>query len=195
MPSPTSPLRKLTDNVYLFWAVLAAPAAYLIVQRFVLHGKVAFVPLSGEIASYLLIATLMITPLMLLLGPLPWLKARRRYLGVASCLYGLLHLALWAINANMGAILRSFIRPEIITGWVAMAIMVVLALTSTDSAVRKMGPGWKRLQRWVYPAAILTFAHWLTTTHNVTEALVWCTPLILLSVWRVVRYRGRMRGV
>lgn len=195
MTITASPIRKLTDNIYLFWALLAVPGVYLVVQRVILHGKVAFVPLSGEIASYLLIAALMVTPLMLLFGPLPWMKTRRRHLGVASCLYGLLHLGFWLVNANMGSLLRSFVRPDIITGWIAMAIMVALALTSTDGMVRKMGPRWKTLQRWVYPAAILTLAHWLTTTHNVTEALVWSGPLILLSVWRVLRHRRRMTGV
>jgi len=195
MTNNTPALRKLTDNVYLFWALLAVPAVYMLAQRLVLHGKVAFVPLSGEIAAYLLIATMMVTPLMLLIGPLPWLKARRRYLGVASFLYTALHLLFWLVNANMGALLRSFVRIEILTGWVAMAVMVALAVTSTDSAVRKLGPRWKALQRWVYPAAVLTFVHWVMTTHNPQEAVILSAPLILLSVWRIVRYRRRISGV
>ena len=60
MTNNTPALRKLTDNVYLFWALLAVPAVYMLAQRLVLHGKVAFVPLSGEIAAYLLIATMMV---------------------------------------------------------------------------------------------------------------------------------------
>lgn len=195
MTNNSPALRKLTDNVYLFWALLAVPAVYMLAQRLVLHGKVAFVPLSGEIAAYLLIATMMVTPLMLLIGPLPWLKARRRYLGVASFLYTALHLLFWLVNANMGALLRSFVRIEILTGWVAMAVMVALAVTSTDSAVRKLGPRWKALQRWVYPAAVLTFVHWVMTTHNPQEAVILSAPLILLSVWRIVRYRRRISGV
>lgn len=195
MSNTADPVRKLTDNVYLFWALLAVPAVYMLAHRLVLHGKVAFVPLSGEIAAYLLIATMMITPLMLLVGPLPWLKARRRHLGVASFLYTALHLAFWLVNANIGSLLRSFVRFEILTGWLAMAVMLVLALTSTDGAVRKLGPRWKALQRWAYAAAVLTLIHWLMTTGKPGAALIWSTPLILLSVWRVVRYQLRIRGV
>jgi sulfoxide reductase heme-binding subunit YedZ len=195
MPNTAGPIRKLTDNIYLFWAILAVPAVYLLIQRLVLHGKVAFVPLSGEIAAWFLIATLMVTPLMLLLGPLPWLKTRRRYLGVASCLYAALHLGLWLMNVNIGAFLRSFVRFEIVTGWVAMAVMVALALTSTDGAVRKMGTGWKRLQRWVYAAGGMTLIHWLLTTGNRREVIFWCAPLVVLSVWRALRYRRRVSGV
>lgn len=195
MSNTADPVRKLTDNVYLFWALLAVPAVYMLAHRLVLNGKVAFVPLSGEIAAYLLIATMMITPLMLLVGPLPWLKARRRHLGVASFLYTALHLAFWLVNANIGSLLRSFVRFEILTGWLAMAVMLVLALTSTDGAVRKLGPRWKALQRWAYAAAVLTLIHWLMTTGKPGAALIWSTPLILLSVWRVVRYQLRIRGV
>ena len=55
----------------------------------------AFVPLSGEISCWLLIVTMAVTPLMMLFGPLPWLKARRRSLGVASFGYAVLHLLFW----------------------------------------------------------------------------------------------------
>lgn len=195
MPDTASPIRKLTDNVYLFWALLALPAVYMLAHRLVLHGKVAFVPLSGEIAAYMLIMAMMVTPLMLLVGPLPWLKVRRRHLGVASFLYTALHLAFWLVNANLGSFLRSFVRLEILTGWVAMAVMLALALTSTDSAVRKLGTRWKTLQRWVYAAAVLTLIHWLMTTGNPGEALIWSAPLILLSAWRIIRYQLRIRGV
>ena len=180
-------------GVYLFWALLAAPGIWLTWERFITHAKHAYVPLSGEISAILLIVTLMITPLMLLVGPLPWLKARRRNLGVASFLYALLHFGFWAVNSRLHEIVRSFIRPEIVTGWIATAIMLALALTSTDAAVRRMGPGWKRLQRWIYPAAILTFLHW-GTTDSFRQALIWSLPLILLSVWRIARARRRYGG-
>ena len=179
-------------SAYAFWAILALPAVWLVVERG-LHGKVAFVPLSGQISGWLLFATLMITPLMLLLGPLPWLKARRRNIGVAACLYGLLHLAFWMVNANLHELIRSFLRPSIAMGWVAMSIMVALAWTSTDDWVARLGTGWKRLQRWVYPAAALTFGHWFLAG-NRRLAVVSALPLILLSVWRIWRNRNRRMG-
>lgn len=188
-------LTKLWNNVYAFWALLALPAVYLLVERVVLHGKVAFVPLSGEIAGWLLIATLMVTPLMLLLGPLPWLKERRRHLGVASCLYAGLHLLLWAINANLHDLLRSVLRPEILVGWIAMAILLALALTSTDNMVRKMGTRWKQLQRWVYAGAVLTFLHWILTADSKMSVLVYSGPLIVLSGWRLLRRQMRSNSV
>lgn len=183
--------RRLIDNVYLFWAALAVPAVYILVQYFILHGRVAYVPLTGDLSGWLLIVTMMITPLMLLLGPLPWLKARRRYLGVASFGYALLHLAYWLSGATVGVLIRSFARPDILAGWIAMGLMVLLAITSNDLSVRKMGVKWKTLQRWIYPVAILTLLHWVFTSHALFSVAVYTVPLILLSIWRLLRQRSR----
>lgn len=188
-------MRRLTDSIYGLWIVLALPAVWFVAERFVLHGKVAFVPWTGILSCWFLILTMAVTPLQLLLGPLPWLKKRRRYFGVASFGYASLHLGFWLMNANMGALIRSFIRVEILTGWIAMAIMAVLAAISFDRAVRTLGPRWKTIQRWIYPMAALTFVHWLMTDETGwVTILIYTGPLIALEIWRIVRYRSRIRG-
>ena len=48
-----------------------------------------------------------------------------------------------------------------LTGWLAFAIFLPLALTSNDASVRMLGRSWKRLHRAVYAAAVLSFAHWI----------------------------------
>jgi sulfoxide reductase heme-binding subunit YedZ len=58
-----------------------------------------------------------------------------------------------------------------------------------------MGPAWKSLQRWIYPMAVLTLLHWLLTNKDWTMIIVYTGPLILLMIWRVWRYRRRMRGI
>ena len=188
-------IRKTVDNVYVFWAMLAAPAACLPVLKFIFHQKLDLFTLAGQISSWLLIITLSITPLMLLLGPMPWLKTRRRYLGVATFSYAAVHVLVWLAKANIGAILKSFIRVDISTGWIALAIMLALALTSSDRAVRSLGRRWKTLQRWVYGAAILTLVHWLMTSQDYTRIAIYTVPLIALSAWRLLRYRNRLGQV
>ncbi len=189
-------VRRITDNIYLLWLLLALPAVYFIALRVgLLPGRVPFVPWTGILSCWLLIVTMAITPLQMMFGPLPWLKKRRRYIGVASFGYALLHLLFWAVNANLGAIIRSFKRDEILTGWIAFAIMVLLAITSYDGAVAKLGTRWKTLQRWVYPAAILTLYHWVTTTDHLVDVAIYCVPLVLLEIWRVMRNRNRARRV
>ena len=45
-------------------------------------------------------------------------------------------------------------RPYITLGMAGFVLLIPLALTSTDSALRKLGPKWHSLQRLVYPAAV-----------------------------------------
>ena len=195
MNGQIGPVRRLTDNIYLLWALLALPAVWFILLRLhILPGKAAFVPWTGLVSCWLLILTMAVTPLQMLVGPLPWLRKRRRYFGVASFGYALLHLLFWLVNANWGALIRSFKRVEILTGWIAFPIMILLAMTSFDLAVRKLGPRWKTLQRWIYPMAVLTLIHWAMTTHNMMEVVIYCGPLVVLEIWRILRNRGRMRG-
>lgn len=185
------------DGRYLLWFLFAIPALILFAVSFwyvfVEHDIKAFKRLptlrwSGIASCVFLILAMLATPLALATkGRFRWLRVNRRYLGVASFGYAALHLAYWLIWTNPQAFLRSFIRPEVISGWIAFFIMAALAWTSTDKAVRRMGPQWKALQRWVYPAAILTFLHWIMTaetTQRYLETVLLSAPLILLSVWR-----------
>ncbi len=193
MAETTGALRKLAENIYLFWGLLALPAVYLVLGKLIWRDQFNFLGLSGEYSGWLLIISMMVTPLMLILRrPLPWLKARRRHIGVASFLYGLLHLAYWLLDASVWSFIKSFFRLAVLPGWIALAILLVLALTSTDKAVASMGVRWKALQRWVYPAAVLTLLHWVMTYETGINPAVYFLPLGLLSAWRYWRYRARM---
>ncbi len=189
--------RTTRDGRYLLWFLFSIPALYLLagtfwyVAQWDIPGLQKFGTLrwSGIVSCLFLILCLLATPLALATkGGFRWLRVNRRYLGVASFCYAVLHLFFWLIwIRDAHFFLRSFIRPEIVTGWIAFFIMIPLAWTSTDAAVRRMGPKWKALQRWVYPAAVLTFLHWITTAESLqryAEPLVLSAPLIALSVWR-----------
>lgn len=67
--------------------------------------------------------------------------------------------------------------------------MLVPALISTDGAMRALGAGWKRLQRFAYPAALLTLAHWMLVHDGFTEALLHALPLLVLQLLRLARVR------
>jgi len=68
-----------------------------------------------------------------------------------------------------------------------LALMLPLALTSNDAAMRALNQGWKRLQRLAYPAALLTLAHWIVVHNGWAEALLWFAPLGLLQLVRLAR--------
>ncbi|SEQ53009.1 sulfoxide reductase heme-binding subunit YedZ [Loktanella sp. DSM 29012] len=146
---------------------------------------------TGEWAARLLIITLMMTPLAMLLKGRPiarWLRKSRRHFGVASFVYAAIHTAFYLIDtSSVATVIAALPRLYIWTGWIAFIIFIPLALTSTDAMVRRLGRRWKTLQRWVYPAAVLTLVHW-ASIHDWDSpgaAIVHFAPLAALELWRL----------
>ena len=180
---------------YLLWGLLALPAAGILgelststeprVLHMLLHP-------TGEFSARFMIIAMMATPLTLLLpgwrGP-RWLVRNRRYFGVAAFGYAALHTFFYAVDlGSVECILSQIDRFDIWTGWLAFAIFVPLAATSCNAAIRWLGPKtWKALQRWTYPAAVLTLLHWaaLHNWESPAAALIHFGPLALLEVYRV----------
>jgi sulfoxide reductase heme-binding subunit YedZ len=158
------------------WILLAAPGIVLL-QRYasgaVSYGE--FIHWSGDISVWLLIATLAVTPLRRIVkgGFNLWLGRRRRDLGVASFAYAAGHLGAYLLRkADAGLIWKEGVEPGLLTGWIAFAVLLALALTSNDLSVRWLRAGWKRLHWLVYAAAALTAAHWLLTAFDPTSAAI-----------------------
>ena len=82
-------------------------------------------------------------------------------------------------------LLAEFFELGIWTGWLAFAIFVPLGLTSNNISQRWLLKKWKTLQRFVYPAAVLTLAHWIFVHDNLGPALVNFLPLAALEAWRI----------
>ena len=179
---------------YWLWLVLAVPALPMIEQAITSTSPRVFHHLvhpSGEMAARLLIVTLMATPLSMLLrgwrGP-RWLLRNRRYLGVAAFGYAGLHTVFYLIDkADLGHVVGELDRLYVWTVWLAFLILLPLAATSTNVAVRTLGRWWKSLQRWAYAAAVLTLVHWaaLHDWRHPAEALVHFAPLVALSAYRL----------
>lgn len=187
-----STLGRVLNSPYFFWLLLCLPAIPMIsglaagddprIVHRLLHP-------TGEFSARFMILAMIITPLTLLLpgwrGP-RWLMKRRRYLGVAAFGYAAAHTALYLVDkGTLSAALEDALRAGVWTGWLAFLIFVPLAVTSTDGWVRSLGPRWKTLQRWVYPAAVLTLAHWLLVAHGPGGAIVHFAPLALLEGYRI----------
>ncbi len=178
---------------YWLWALLALPATGMISPFFddtpralggVLHG-------SGEFAARFMIISMMATPLLLLTKGsrfARWLRANRRYFGVAAFGYAALHTLAYVIREEtLTRILAEATHFDMATGWLAFFIFIPLAATSMDYAVRKMGKWWKPLQRWTYAAAVLTLLHW-AALHNWgswAPAAVHFAPLAALTLYRL----------
>jgi methionine sulfoxide reductase heme-binding subunit len=185
-------LRTILNNRLFIWALLALPALVMVGGYW--RGQAEAMALlhpTGEFSARLMIFAMMLSPLMALLGPkrwLNWLIARRRYFGVAAFGYGVLHLIFYVIDmGNVADMLAEIGALGIWTGWLAMLLFVPLALTSNNAAMRALKEGWKKLQRLVYPTAILVLIHWIFVHNNLGPALVHFIPLTLLVAARAFR--------
>ena len=176
----------------LLWTLLALPAA-LILYRWLSENvwPDELVGPTGTWSARLIIVALMLTPLSMLLPgarPVGWLVRHRRAFGVAAFLYALLHLGFYLLEMEtLAAVVGELSLTGIWTGWAALLLMLPLALTSNDAAMRALGRNWKKLQRLAYPAAILTLLHWIIVHNSLAEALVQAAPLILFELYRLAR--------
>lgn len=185
-------MRTVLNNKLAFWVVLAIPAAAMMRAFWISAAAAAdLLQTSGEFSARLLIVAMMIAPLIAVIGPrgwLRWLLARRRAIGVAAFSYAVLHLGFYVVDMGILAdIIAEVAAPGIWTGWVAFALMIPLALTSNTASVRVLRTSWKRLQRLVYPAALLTLVHWIFVHNNLVAALAHFAPLALLLIIRLIR--------
>jgi sulfoxide reductase heme-binding subunit YedZ len=185
-------LRIILNKKPTFWAFLCLPAM-LMMRPYVFGDVIAMDMLhpTGEWSARLMIAAMVLSPLLSLIGPRPWLSwliQRRRALGVAAFGYAILHLIFYIIDmGNLDDILAEFWALGIWTGWAAILLFVPLGLTSNDASMRMLKAGWKRLQRLVYPTAVLVLVHWIFIHNNLGPALVHFIPLVLLVAARYFR--------
>ena len=116
----------------------------------------------GEIALQLLIAGLAISPLRRFLG-VNLLKFRRA-LGLMAFFYVAVHLAVWLfLDVQIVAQIWADIikRPYVTIGMAGFLLMIPLAVTSNNYAVRKLGPKWRQLHKLTYVVVILGAVHFL----------------------------------
>ncbi len=190
---------KILNSKYLLWLLLALPAVPMVAALAGLPRVISGPPVTeqllhptGEFAARFMIVAMILSPLRLLYPKarfLLWMMQRRRYFGIAAFAYALAHTALYIIDmGSASSILGEFLILGIWTGWLAMAVMVPLAATSNEWAVRRLGRGWSTLQRLVYAAALATLVHWIFVHNNLVPALVHFIPLAALESFRIWRH-------
>mgnify|MGYP001806854487 FL=1 len=180
----------------LLWLVLALPGVWIAWRWLVtpdLYGFGHAIGDTGDWAAWLLLLALAATPLRLVFrrqGWTTWLLRRRRDIGVASFVYAAGHTAIYLLDkASLATVLAEAADVAMLTGWLALAIFIPLAVTSNDKAVRALKRSWKRLHRLVYPAAILTVVHWVLAAFDPTTAYVFLAILVVLELVRIVLQR------
>ena len=118
---------------------------------------------TGFWAINLLLASLALTPLQ------RWFKLRwvtyRRAIGLWAFFYVVLHVFVFfslILDGNLADFWREVSqRPYIVVGALAAVLLVPLAATSTQAAMRWLKKRWKTLHKLIYPIAILAVVHQL----------------------------------
>ena len=146
----------------------------------------------------LLLVTLLVTPLRVI-GGWPRLLLFRRMLGLFAFAYIALHFA-WYLFVDQAFAWSQLLadiakRPFITAGFLAFGMLVPLALTSTQAAMRRLGRRWLKLHRLIYPAAVLGCVHyWWQVKADVREPLVYAGIAAILLGWRALRAWRRRRA-
>jgi sulfoxide reductase heme-binding subunit YedZ len=183
-----SPLRSTV------FALLFAPGLWLVWR--LAGGQLGARPITEVIhhtglwAIRLLLISLAITPLRQLLF-WPQLISVRRMVGVAAFAYAAAHLGAYAADQKfqLVVVVMEIVRRFYLTiGATALLALLLLAATSTDGMIRRLGGrAWRRLHGLVYPVGIVAAVHFfLQSKLDVVEPFVMAGLLFWLLGYRLL---------
>ncbi len=147
---------------------------------------------TGYNTLLLLILSLAVTPVRRLVPRLGWLIKFRRLLGLFAFFYGTVHMLAYVslyAGFDVKAMVDDIAKRKFITigvaGWL---LLVPLALTSMNWAIRKLGgKNWNRLHKLVYAAAVCGVIHyWWQVKPGVLSPLRLTLVLTVLLLARPV---------
>lgn len=146
--------------------------------------------MTGTWGLRIVLLSLLVTPLRRIAG-WAWLMPCRRMIGVAGFAYLAAHFALYIIDFSAGPVdlaVEIASRLYLAIGFLALLLFAALAITSFDSAVRRLGgKRWRRLHRLTYVATALGLAHFtLHAKLDVTLPVIFCGLFVWLMAFRLV---------
>ena len=187
--------RDYLDSRYFIWILLGIPALPVIADFY--YDQRYYAELmydTGVFSVQLLVFNLALTPLRNLtrsIGPMHfvmrWLYRQRRYIGVASFAYALLHTLVYLRRTeDLINVVDQLRLPEISVGWIALLIFLAMAVTSNNMSTRVLGVRWKKLHRLVYVGTMLTALHWLLFGFFTSVLFLCFIPMLLLQIPRIL---------
>jgi methionine sulfoxide reductase heme-binding subunit len=150
---------------------------------------------TGDWALRFFLATLAVTPFRVILR-YPRLFQIRRMLGLAAFCYLVAHFTFYVLLEGSIGLVASEIakRVYLIFGFSALLCFTVLAVTSFDALIARMGVWWKRVHWLIYPATALGVLHYMMQS-KITSPIA-TTEMGLLAwllIWRASPRRWRDR--
>jgi sulfoxide reductase heme-binding subunit YedZ len=150
---------------------------------------------TGDWAVYFLLLSLAITPLRQVLD---WQRILplRRMIGVGSACYAFVHLVIYGYDQKwhmLTVISEIALRFYLTIGFVTLLGLLILAATSTDRAIQRLGRRWKKLHMLAYPLAVLALFHYFLQSKADVSAAVFVAGLFLWEMlWRLTPRAPRM---
>lgn len=184
----------------LVFVGLFLPAAWLLLRG--VGGDLGGRPITellrrcGDWTVRFLLMTLAVTPARAV-WDWPRVVQLRRMLGVATGCYALAHVSLYVVQQDFNVL---FVASEIVKrfyltiGFVTLCGLTTLLITSTDGWQRRLGLGWKKLQRLIFPIALLALTHYFIQSKiDITNAVFAAGVFVWLASWRLLPRRMQAR--
>ena len=155
----------------------------------------ALIRQTGDWTLRFLCITLAVTPVRTWFK-LPALARLRRMLGLFAFFYVVLHFLSYAwldMGFDLDAIVRDIPkRPFALVGFLAFVLLIPLAATSFNRAIKALGAKrWQTLHKLVYAIVLLGLLHffWMRSAkNNFGEVAIYAAVIALLLGWRVRQY-------
>ncbi|MFM2448983.1 MAG: hypothetical protein RIS44_1433 [Pseudomonadota bacterium] len=163
----------------------------------------ALIRRSGDWTLRFLCVTLCVTPLRQLTHQAA-LARFRRMLGLFTFFYGVLHFLSYAwldMGFDLAAIIQDIPkRPFALVGALALLLMLPLAATSFNRAIKTLGAKrWQTLHKIIYAIALLAILHffWMRSGKNdYAEVALYAGIVTVLLGWRVITaFRNKSVGI
>ncbi|HEX2171651.1 MAG TPA: protein-methionine-sulfoxide reductase heme-binding subunit MsrQ [Dehalococcoidia bacterium] len=198
-PAARRPARRVAPHPWLKPGIFVgalAPLASLALRA--VQGDLSANPIAqaenelGLTALIFLLASLACSPARRWLG-WTWPMRVRRELGLFAFFYASLHFLTYVfldLAFDWGTLVEDIAeRPFITVGFLALVLLVPLALTSTAGWIRRLGyRRWQRLHRLIYLAGALAVVHFIwrvkiDVSQPLTYAFILAALLALRLVW------------
>lgn len=187
----------------LVFTICLLPVLIVIGDIFEITGRLSANPVEdlqdrfGNWGLRFIMIALAVTPLRQLTG-IVWVGRFRRMLGLFAFFYVILHFLVWLLleqQRNVSAIIEDIsLRPFITIGFIALLILLAMAVTSTAGMRRRLGRRWQQLHYGVYIVAVLGVWHyWWQVKQDIREPLIYAMVAALLLGYRLWRLYGSSR--
>ena len=191
-----SVLKEAAFQKRLLWLNGSIPALMLLFDfstgRLGANPPEAIIRTTGIVAIVFLVLTLAVSPIAHIWKQ-TWLVKHRRWLGLWSFYYALMHLLSYSVfdkELKVASIAEDIAeRPFILLGFLGFVMMIPLAITSTNDMIKKLGAKrWRNLHKLTFAVAPIVALHFfLIVKSDIFWPVVFAVLFALVLAYRLAK--------